>query len=90
MNSLKISLNDVIITNESYVNRSYLVNYILNNSKNDYGDYRNLGINTSTKEEDLPDNQFISKKTYYPAPVQEVDEDTSDKYHYIDFKIPIF
>ena len=33
VNSLKISLNDVIISNETNINRSSLVNYILNNGK---------------------------------------------------------
>ena len=39
---LKISLNNVIITNESYVNRSSLVNYVLNNAYNDPTSYRNI------------------------------------------------
>ena len=61
--SLKISPNNVIISNESDVNRVSSVNYILNNSKNDYGDYRNLEINSSTEEDlTITDNQFISKK----------------------------
>ena len=38
---LRISLNNVIITNESYVNRSALVDYILNNAYNDPTSYRN-------------------------------------------------
>ena len=89
--SLKISLNNIIITNEANVNRSSLVNYILNNSKDDYTDYRNLEINTSTEEDlNITDYQFISKVTYYPLPGQEVNDDTSDKFHYADFKIPIF
>ena len=45
---LKISLNNIIISNESDVNRSSIINYILNNGKNDYADYRNLEINTSS------------------------------------------
>ena len=32
----------------------------------------------------------MTKATYYPAPGQEVDEDTSDKFHNIDFKITMF
>ena len=51
VNSLKISLNNIIISNEANVNRSSIVNYILNNSKNDYADYRNLEINTSVGED---------------------------------------
>ena len=89
--SLKTSLNNVIISNESNVNRSSLVNYILNNGKDDYADYRNLEINTSTEEGlTITDNQFISKATYYQAAGQAVDDDTSDKFHNVNFKIPIF
>ena len=39
---LRISLNNVIITNESYVNRSSSVNYVLNNVYNDPTSYRNI------------------------------------------------
>ena len=88
--SLKISLNNVIISNEADVNRSSLVNYILNNAKDDHTDYRNLEVNTSTKEDlNITDYQFISKETYF-RPTGEDDEDTSDKFHYVNFKIPIF
>ena len=89
--SLKISLNNVIISNEVNVNRSSLVNFILNNGNKDPIDYRNLEINTSTAANlNITDEQFVSKKTFYPLPGQEVDEDTSDKFHYVDFKIPIY
>ena len=37
-------LNNVIISNAVDVNRSSIINYILNNGKNDYADYRNLEI----------------------------------------------
>ena len=61
VNSLKISLNNIIISNETNINRSSLVNYILNNGKNDYTDYRNLEINDSTaKDLTIKYNQFIS------------------------------
>ena len=45
---LRISLNNVIITNESYVNRSSLVNYVLNNSYNNPTSYRNISKAIST------------------------------------------
>ena len=51
MNSLKISLNNVIISNETNINRSSIVNYILNNGKNDYTDYRHLEKNSSVGED---------------------------------------
>ena len=84
---LRISLNNVIITNESYVNRSNLVNYILNNAYNDPTSYRNISKAISTGL-NITDNQFITKDTYYSP--QDDDEDTSNKFHYIDFEIPIF
>ena len=39
---LRISFNNIIITNESYVNRSSLVNYVMNNAYNDPTSYRNI------------------------------------------------
>ena len=86
-----MSLNNVIISNETNINRSSLVNYILNNGKNDYCDYRNLEINTSTGEDlTIKDNQSISKETYIRASDIADGEDISDKFHYVNFKIPIF
>ena len=91
VNSLKISLNNVIISNETNINRSSLVNYILNNGKNDYTDYRNLEINDSTSEDlTIKYNQFISKETYIRSSDIPDGEDISDKFHYVNFKIPIF
>ena len=83
---LRISLNNVIITNESYVNRSSLVNYVLNNAYNDPTSYRNISKVISTGLH-IADNQFITKDTYYSP---QDDEDTSNKFHYINFEIPIF
>ena len=91
VNSLKISLNNVIISNEVNINRSSLVNYILNNSKNDYTDYRNLELNTSNAEDlTIKYNPFISKETYVRNSDIGEDDDISDKFHYVNFKIPIF
>ena len=83
---LRISLNN-IITNESYVNRSSLVNYVLNNSYNDPTSYRNISKAISSKL-NITDNQFITKVTYYSP--QDDNEDTSNKFHYTNFEIPIF
>ena len=91
VNSLKISLNNIIISNEVNINRSSLVNYILNNSKNDYTDYRNLEINDSAAEDfTIKYNPFISKETYIRNSDVGEDDDISDKFHYVNFKIPIF
>ena len=84
---LRISLNNVIITNKSYVNRSSLVNYVLNNGYNDLTSYRNISKAISTGL-NITENQFITKDTYYSP--QDDDKDTSNKFHYIDFEIPIF
>ena len=83
---LRISLNNVIITNESYVNRSSLVNYVINNSFNDPTSYRNISKAISTGLNVL-ENQFITKDTYYSP---QDDEDTTNKFYYINFEIPIF
>ena len=80
---LRISVSNVIITNESYVNRSSLVNYVLNNSYNDPTSYRNISKATSTGL-NITNNQFITRDTYYSP------QDTSNKFHYINFEIPIF
>ena len=89
--SLKISLNNIIISNETNVNRSSIINYILNNGKNDYADYRNLEINSSVGEDlTIKDNQFISKETYIRASDIADGDDISNKFHYANFKIPIF
>ena len=84
---LRISLNNVIITNESYVNRSSLVNCVINNAYNNPTSYRNVSKAIST-DLNITDNQFITKDTYYSP--QNDDEDTSNKFHYIDFEILIF
>ena len=84
---LRISLNNVIITNESYVNRSSLFNYVMNNAFSDPTSYRNISKEISTGL-NITENQFISKDTYYSP--QDDDEDTSNKFHYINFEIIIF
>ena len=84
---LRIFLNNVIVTNESYVNRFSLVNYVLNNAYNDPTSYRNISKADSTGL-NITDNQFITKDTYYSP--QDDDEDTTNKFHYINFEIPIF
>ena len=91
VDSLKISLNNINISNEVNINRSSLVNYISNNSKNDYTDYRNLEINNSSAEDlTIKYNPFISKETYVRNSDVGEDDDISDEFHYVNFKIPIF
>ena len=91
VNSLKISLNNVIISNEVNINRSSLVNYILNNAKDSYSDYRNLEINNSSAEDlTIKYNPFISKETNIRNSDIGEDDDIFHKFHYVNFKIPIF
>ena len=91
VNSLKISLNNIIISNDVNINRSSLVNYILNNGKDSHTDYRNLEINDSSAEDlTIKYNPFISKETYVRNSDIGEDDDISDKFHYVNFKIPIF
>ena len=91
LNSLKLSLKNIIISNEANVNRSSLINYILNNAKDSYADYRNLEINDSAAE-DLTTkyNPFIFKETYIRNSDICEDDDISAKFHYVNFKIPVF
>ena len=83
---LRIMLNNVIITNESNVNRSNLINYILDNSYNDSTSYRNISKASSDKL-NITNNEFITEDTYFNP---QEGEDTNNKYHYINFEIPIF
>ena len=83
--NLKIQLNNVIISNESNINRSNLVNSILNNSYDSPSSYRNIKkSNQGTLN--ITNNKFITKDTYF---TKKEDEDVI-KPHYITFKIPIF
>ena len=83
--NLKIQLNNVIISNESNIHRSNLVNFILNNSYNSPSSYRNIKkSNQGTLN--ITNNKFITKDTYF---TKKEDEDVI-KPHYITFKIPIF
>ena len=83
--NLKIQLNNVIISNESNIHRSNLVNFILNNSYNSPFSYRN--IRKSNQDTlNITNNKFITKETYF---TKREDEDVT-KPLYITFKIPIF
>ena len=81
--NLKIQLNNVIISNESNIHRSNLVNFILNNSYNSPSSYRN--IRKSNQDTlNISNNKFITKETYFTKREDEI------KPHYITVKIPIF
>ena len=81
--NLKIQLNNVNISNEVYVNRSSLIDFVLNNSHNELILFRNLSI-ASSDGLNIENNKFITKDTYGK---KENDVTTN---HFIDFKIPTF
>ena len=83
--NLKIQLNNVIISDESNIHRSNLVNFLLNNSYNSLSSYRNIR-KSNHDTLNINNNKFIKKETYLS---KREDEDET-KPHYITFKIPIF
>ena len=85
---LKISLNNAIISNESNVNRSSLVNYVLNDAYNDPTSNRNISKAISIGL-NITENQFMTKDTYQ-NPQDDDDDDTDNKFHYINFEIPVY
>ena len=58
----------------------------MNNNYSNPTSYRNISKAISTGLH-ITDHQFITKDTYYSP---DDDEDTTNKYHYVDFEIPIF
>ena len=62
ISELRIELNNRIISNESNVNHSYIINYLLENSKNDNLIYRNIDIHTNVvKYNDTNKDVFLSE-----------------------------
>ena len=81
--NLKIQLNNVNISNEVNVNRSSLIDFVLNNSHNESILFRNLLI-ASSDDLNIENNKFITKDTYGKK------ENNVTTNHFIDFEIPIF
>ena len=81
--NLKIQLNNVNISNEVNVNRSSLIDFVLNNSHNESVLFRNLSIATEDGL-NFKKNKFKTKDTYGK---KENDVTTN---HFIDLEIPIF
>ena len=77
--SLRIMLNNTIISNENDINRSNLISYILNNGKFYSISHRNMNDASGTLS--IVNNQFITNKNYA--------KDKSKK-HELTFKIPIY
>ena len=62
ISELKIELNNRIISNESNVNHSHIINHLLENSKNDSLIYRNIDIHTDVvKYNDTKKDEFLTK-----------------------------
>ena len=81
--NLRIQLNNVNISNEVNVNRSSLIDFVLNNSHNESILFRNLSIATKDGS-NFKKNKFKTKDTYGK---KENDITTN---HFIDLEIPIF
>ena len=75
--NFKVQLDNVTILNESYVNRSSLIDYILDNPQSEPLMYRNIKKATSTGL-NITDNKFITK------------DSDEEKNNFVDFEIPIF
>ena len=83
--NLKVQLDNVTILNESNVNRSALIDFVLDNPQSEPLMYRNIK-EVSSDELNITDNKFITKDTYF---TKEKDSD-EEKNHFVDFEIPIF
>ena len=83
--NFKVQLNNVTISNEGNVNRSSLIDFVLDNPQTESIMYRNIK-KASSEGLNITDNKFITKDTYF---TKQEDSD-EEKNHFIDFEIPIF
>ena len=83
--NFKVQLNNVTIINESNINRSALIDFVLDNPQSESTSYRNIK-KVSSDGLNITNNKFITKDTYF---TKEKDSD-EEKNHFIDFEIPIF
>ena len=83
--NLKVQLNNVTILNEGNVNRSSLIDFVLDNSQGESLMYRNIKKVTSTGL-NITNNKFITKDIYF---TKQEDSD-EEKNRFVDFEIPIF
>ena len=79
--NLKIILNNIVISDEDDIDKSNLVNFILNNSNTNNIDYRNLNKIDNASDLDINNNKFLITSNF-------ANDDTSN--HEITFKFPIF
>ena len=83
--NLKVQLNNVTILNESNVNRSALIDFVLDNPQCEPLMYRNIN-KVSSDQLNITNNKFITKDTYF---TKEEDSDEK-KNHFVNFEIPFF
>ena len=83
--NFKVQLNNVSILNKSNINRSALIDFVLDDPQSEPLMYRNIK-KVSSDGLNITDNKFITKDTYFTK------EENSDeeKNHFVDFEIPIF
>ena len=83
--NLKVQLNNVTILNESNINRSALIGYVLDNPQSESISYRNIK-KASSDSLNIINNKFITKDTYFTKQ-EDSDEEIN---HFVDFEIPNF
>ena len=83
--NLKVQLNNVTILNEGNVNRSALIDFVLDNSQGESLMYRNIK-KASSDSLNIANIKFITKDTYF---TKQEDSD-KEKNYFVDFEIPIF
>ena len=81
IHKFKVTLNNVIISDESDCDKSNLINFILNNSNTNKINYRNLRTIDSVSTINVNNNKFLITPNI-------VNDDTTN--HEITFKLPIF
>ena len=83
--NFKVQLNNVTILNEGNVNRSALIDFVLDNPQSEPLMYRNIK-KASSDSLNIINNKFITKETYF---TKQEDSD-EEKNHFVDFEIPVF
>ena len=83
--NFKVQLNNITILNEGNINRSALIDFVLDNPQSEPLMYRNIK-KASSDSLNITDNKFVTKDTYF---TKQEDSD-EEKNHFIDFEIPIF
>ena len=78
--NFKVQLNNVTILNESNINRSVFIDFVLDNPQSEPLMYRNIK-KVSSDGLNITNNKFITKDTYFTKE----EESDEEKIHFIDF-----